>query len=770
MSLARIDKEVHRFHRLVDRLAHTEAGQRAVAPPPASSSADAEGDAKPADATSDAELVSAFEAAWDEMFGVDTDGYQQGEPKAWYTYRSPNFGETALHWIELMKSINKRGTPLGGLLMQLSKVLLAQKPELLRAAYNDGPFEGQTLLLQACANGDEESVDFFLQYANVADCNAYATGKFITDKLLCEGYPAVQWHTASVLEVAAVAPVDENVAVRLVKKLLANGADAYNCGGQTPVASDDDSDEAPKDSGETVGAALPIGATLPTQRTLLHRLAVSRWRQEPSYDSNRFEMADGEILEASRLRALLDLIFNPPGSKKKKKGVQRQGTLARFLASKDDSLTPLQIASIVGNDIFIIEYLKQKSNVEWQWGHRRAVKMPLFELDCSHMGQTHASVLELLVVYKHRGTLSLNIFVDMISRKWDKFGLHMTIKNLVLQVVYSVLVTNGCFERYGKGTMLGGGVSRSCRRLALAMGVWLTFTRVLMIWMARNTAWNKMMVFDGTARRLGITQVPRIVDIFVFVLGLVVLTLHEVELHMYDDTKHHDILIVLDSLSAIFIFVAWFSLLRFLKLFHNTTVLISVLPVIVGRDMPPWIAVWGVMTIGTAGAIRTSLWHNVADSDEIIGTFWRTAMTLEEATHGPDVQWRYIVMNQPMMAAVFFLIFLWLVTIIMMNLLITIFSATFEARKARAFAELMYWRAVAVISSEKAFPVWFHTYMDYRLGVDLEEIDGMPPTAGSHGEATPLLPRHAKEDKLRYLDINECVGYSEWAKPADNTI
>jgi len=54
--------------------------------------------------------------------------------------------------------------------------------------------------------------------------------------------------------------------------------------------------------------------------------------------------------------------------------------------------------------------------VEWQWGRRRSLKMPLLELDCMNMEHRQSSVLELLVIYKHRGTLATNIFVDMVER------------------------------------------------------------------------------------------------------------------------------------------------------------------------------------------------------------------------------------------------------------------------------------------------------------------------------------------------------------------
>eukprot|EP00929_Paragymnodinium_shiwhaense_P013251 TRINITY_DN121112_c0_g1_i1.p1 TRINITY_DN121112_c0_g1~~TRINITY_DN121112_c0_g1_i1.p1 ORF type:complete len:770 (-),score=172.63 TRINITY_DN121112_c0_g1_i1:166-2475(-) len=743
VKLSAIDKEIHRFQRLVERLLRREAAQRLTAPPLAPS--DADGDSAEAASSSPAEvdIIPDFEAEWETEFGDDPTGYFEGEERTWYNYRG-DFGETILQWIEFMKSVSTRGTALGDILMALSKQLLRARPELFSLAQQDGEFAGQTLLLQACANGDEETVDFYLEYATVQDLNVYATGRFITSKLLCSGYPEVAWHTASLLEVAAVAPVDGDVAIRLVTKLMENGADAFHCG----VADDDE------------------GTPRLHSKTLLHRLAICRWRVEPS-NAEKFELADAEIMEAERLRGLLAVVFNPPKPKKGAKAerrLSRAQTSARLIQShlKEHSFTPIQTAAIVGNDIFIIEYIRQKQIVEWRWGHRRAIKLPLLELDCSTYEQRHLSVMELLVLFKHRGTMELSLFVDVITRKWDKFGFKMTCKNIILQVVYSSCVTLGCFEHYGTLGNANRDISRISRRLAILMGTFFSCSRIMSHFIARHTGWNKSLHYFSSARVLGMDQVPRFVDVAVFILGLVVLAMHELELWM--DTKHQGVLTLLDGMSAVFIWVAWFSVLRFLKLFQSTTVLASVVPVVVMRDMPPWMFVWVVMTIGTAGAIRTSLWHDVHHTDEVIGTFWRTTMTLEEATHGPDVQWRNIVMNQPFMASVFFLIFLWVVTIIMMNLLITIFSSTFEARKAKAFSELVYWRAVQVISCEKGLPIWLHSYWGLRLGhpADADEAANAA-AAGVLCEATPLLSRMAPGvDPIHWLERIECIGYTHW--------
>merc|ERR1719316_1028229 len=123
--------------------------------------------------------------------------------------------------------------------------------------------------------------------------------------------------------------------------------------------------------------------------------------------------------------------------------------------------------------------------------------------------------------------------------------------------------------------------------------------------------------------------------------------------------------------------------------------------------------------------------------DQVQGNFFKMFMTLEEATHGPDVQWRAMVMSQSFMAAFFFLFFLWTVTIIMFNLLIAMFSNTFDKRKKLANEELYYQRAVEVIIIEKTTPAWMHKMLGWKVGA----------TSGVDKEADPSLsPREADEE------------------------
>merc|ERR1719311_872863 len=117
--------------------------------------------------------------------------------------------------------------------------------------------------------------------------------------------------------------------------------------------------------------------------------------------------------------------------------------------------------------------------------------------------------------------------------------------------------------------------------------------------------------------------------------------------------------------------------------------------------------VYGMVMVASAGAIRVSLAHRVKEGDEnyqIVGTYLRTLLTLEEATHGPDVSWRAIVMNSPVMAGFYFLVFLWVVTVVLFNILIAMFTDTFEGIRHHSFEDRMHRRAATVITQEKLMP------------------------------------------------------------------
>jgi len=425
----------------------------------------------------------------------------------------------------------------------------------------------------------------------------------------------------------------------------------------------------------------------------------------------------------------------------------------------DGDRTPLVMAAIVGNDVFIVEYLRHYQKVVWQWGHRREVKVPLKEIDLGPIDQLCPSVLEVLTLYKHKKTLQIGIFASLVTDKWNRFGARAVWTRMIMQTMYIVMVTVGCLGRSAGMTeaspLTGIRLTTYTRRGAIVIALFLIASESCNYVALRKTAWNKMMNYIGSNSQLGCDEVGRRMDACVIFMGLFLSLMHEFEEYMSEGIKHYNtsFFAVADAFSAVFIFISWMVLLRFLKLFPNTTVLISSLPTIIRQDMPPWFIVYIVILIATAGSIRVSVWHEVSADNAILGDFYKAALTLEEATHGPDIQWRNIVMQQPLMAAGFFLMFLWLVTIIMSNLLINIFSNTFEVRRKNAAGELLFWRTVEVITLSKQvpdfLPAWLRMHISHHQGAEPEERTALKAKVS-----------HSKD----YVAMTECVGYDEWSQ------
>lgn len=396
----------------------------------------------------------------------------------------------------------------------------------------------------------------------------------------------------------------------------------------------------------------------------------------------------------------------------------------------------MQIAAEVGNTEFIAKYMEFNIEVPWQWGQQREVRLPISGVDNSSRKYTQASVYELIVLYKHRDLLMMNLFIELTERKWHKFGKKMSRIHLVTMVFTTMLLTLGCLEQ---DTIFGRFDIHRVRQEALIV---LGIVMVICIWLysnSRNCEWFSKQHFVGKPDNiLGSDQVGCFRDFFLIALAMVFLLLHEIERYVrprrtdtggHDQVVHTSVMVLLDGCSSILVAVAWYSLLRFLQLFKSTCVLVTVLPAILKKDMIPWLIVYMILVIGMSGAIRIASMSTVGEDDQVLGTFPKVMMTLEEATHGPDVQWRRFVYDSPAIAGTLFLVFLWLITIIMMNLLISIFSSTFEKRLARCRAELYYWRAVDCITYEKLMPVWFHEWMDYQVG----RPRGATPDVGEHG-------------------------------------
>merc|ERR1719456_1210147 len=119
--------------------------------------------------------------------------------------------------------------------------------------------------------------------------------------------------------------------------------------------------------------------------------------------------------------------------------------------------------------------------------------------------------------------------------------------------------------------------------------------------------------------------------------------------------------------------------------------------------MIPFFIIYSLLLIGCSGALRVTTSTTTKSNDPVLGNVWRVMLTLEEATHGPDVQWRNIIFSQPAVASIIFLFFLWAVAILLLNLLIAMFSFTFEDVREHAHLEYHARRALRVVTADRLF-------------------------------------------------------------------
>ena len=105
-------------------------------------------------------------------------------------------------------------------------------------------------------------------------------------------------------------------------------------------------------------------------------------------------------------------------------------------------------------------------------------------------------------------------------------------------------------------------------------------------------------------------------------------------------------------------------MMRYLEFFETTGPLAASIMKIFIRDFVPFSVIYMVLLIGCALALRITTSNSTTPDDPVLGNIWRVMLTLEEATHGPDVQWRNVIFSQPVVASVIFLFFLWAVAIL----------------------------------------------------------------------------------------------------------
>jgi len=200
--------------------------------------------------------------------------------------------------------------------------------------------------------------------------------------------------------------------------------------------------------------------------------------------------------------------------------------------------------------------------------------------------------------------------------------------------------------------------------------------------------------------------------------------------------------------SAWFLMFITFSL-RYFELWRHTAAMASTLPEVIFKDMLPFGSFYVVILICSAISMRISVETDSSGADHAFGSFKNTLWTMEEAIHGPDVQWRNAVEHHPAVAGAIFVGFLW-ITLVMMSILIAMFGTTWEDLKVQVNERFLFRRAMFCITLEKLFPQAYHAHPSWGpSGCNI----GHPL-----GSAAPDTKEMSESDSDSNSDLDEEAG------------
>jgi len=645
-----------------------------------------------------------FESAWceEQPFGDVT----------WHEIRGP-LGESALNWMWHIKARDAHQVCMSRHLKDIMLGMLKAHPEIAKVHYTKEPYVGQSILHQACADGDEELVLLLLEHPEHVDLNSRITGEFIIDTM------------------KAPADVTELHDMVTPKRTGLPGCVPQRCVGQTPL---EVALLAPKDDGDGLNILhhlLDAGAQTimydtpanPTKvlYTLLHVLARSRWQGDGPYHVSK-----------PRTALILELLMDQSS----------EWYQAKIHSMKNAAgITPLQAAAALGNEFMYIEMLEFMKVYVSEWGNMKEFGFPLKELD-SGASESMTCGLELMTLHKRGHLLHLGLNKMIIQEKWNLFGRTWMLSLLLVQTSAVFFTAVVCLD-----DTVGYHQSRWWARnavYAIAFGH-TVFKVILFLTCARDEAWFKSMaILPGWFKSNGKIDIMSLLEVRttleMFTMCLLVLTVPWYRQDWVASYPHYNL--VWHTLASLWWFVFCAHVLRFFELFEATAPLASALPEIIQRDMIPFLFFYAVILLCSSVALRIATTTTAGAGDMIVGTWYRTALTLEESIHGPDVQWRNIVENHPGIASLVFIVFLW-ITLMMMTILVAMFSNRFDELKERVHERFLYRRAMFCITTEKLMPVWFHELMHFQLG---KRLGGLWNHHGNGRKGTAVQSADAKKN------------------------
>jgi len=632
-----------------------------------------------------------FEETWDEDGGhqirknnhdCDSTATIESDPfvEPWYDIRG-EMGETVLDWTWLLKIRYYKHEQFAKLLGDLLVSMLKSKPYLAEVAHNIGPRAGQTILHQACAEGDAPLVKAIID-TGFMNLDKRMANAFCEEVLkMPSEFSAINHivtptsttskefvYSQSPLEVAMLAPTSCKASVEVVHMLLDAGAD--------PIVYEDCMETDVSTQGRASRKVL---------FTLLHVLARGRWDGCGPYH-----------VSESRCKAILALLLD-----------RESPMYGKVPADKQNfwGFTPLQAAAAFGNEVFFVEMLEWMKVYVQEWGSMQTYGFPLKELDSAACSVQFCS-LECMAMFGRSNLLDLGICDLIIRSKWSRFGLpclRLTILVELFVLVCTVIVVVDDTTQYHL-------INWWCRTLALAVAIsTLVIVMLLFVFCGNSEAWFRNMPLISVGQNYNRISFLNLMTVsscrHLFCMSIMVLTVPWAN----PDWEQASPLYV--SVWHTLVCIWWLDYithtLRFLQLFESTGALASALPEIFKKDMAPFMCIYAIVFLCSSLSLRVSTsTHHSDQTDEKVGSWWNTIKTMEESIHGPDVEWRHIVTMHPMAAPVF-ITFLWL-TLMMVTILVAMFTSRYDTLRAQSHERFVYNRTLFVITLEKLIPLWYH--------------------------------------------------------------
>lgn len=670
-----------------------------------------------------ADLMSVFNKKWNE----DT---PLGDVH-WKDFRGA-FGDSVLHMICIRRTATKGHHR--ELLDEILGQLMKQESSLIGLGYALEPYTGESLLHMAVANSDVEMVaEIIQQLVKLPDYTKYldarASGVFFKHLVSSPMEPKrLSDQFVTPLTVALIAPQEDAIALKLVEMLIKAGASTEFRDEHNEIHS-----------------------------TVMHHLAKCRWNHGVDYQGRK---GKGGFISVERLQQLFELLTS---------GAE----IPRVRVNTKDrhGNTALQLAAIIGNGEFLRCNIQEKAVSMWQWGQNADIRFPLDEIDSGGPGNEEASVIELLAVHRHKTTLSMGLFVHILEDKWRAYGRKILVLRVSVLIALVVATTIA--------TAFTNSIPAPIRRIfclaALCIAIVLGLYIAVMFAMRSRSEWFWRLHwvplsgsrFHGSIWGLGVMN-----DFILVLLSAVVCALHLWEEHLKAN-QQTTILEWIDEISSVLVFLGWFQLLRYLPLFQTTTGMVGTLPQIFKNDVLPFALVLLIFMIASAGAIKVATAHSVSRSDEILGTFASTFASLEESMHGPDVNWRSTIEGRPLMAAVIFLVFLWMATVVLFNILIALFTSRFQLVRREHHQEFLLRWCGEMITQEKFIPVWLWDSLNLQIGMPMDQGRyGTNLSSGSdvergHGQIPDERSALLAKERL-WLPMEQNRSDETWGRPVDH--